>query len=688
MSINLYIDEYKTNTGIWRSAPIAGGFGAKYYYFEPYPVAKAEPQSTDQLVSNKPPVEVLGASQKRASAGDIIPIVFGQRLNNIGGIWVQPTLAKTGSQLFSQVNLFPVSQGELAGYWNTTRMWCGNRNFAYANINPNVYQDYITTTASQVSPNTCPLYLSTHPTLGALYCDNNAYSFAGNTLTTSGGTVRRPDIENNYYQQFQITKGTGIASNSVIRYNNSDIQVFDSKTGNDVTSAYWTYLGINPVGTYSYINAKYSGGTIIGGWDIGLVTVVLGSATSLASPTGTLPYSTGPIVLKYGSGTLIKQINPSLPADTGTLWGVSQCWRISPYVDPTSPPSTKNFTNYSDITWLTVWGNIWDPNRDNVYDPTAPEDIPTDFKQLSVWFDYGVYVDLYSAGLIGGVYLSGSSSFFVDLAMYLFTLMKRANGILTDSLAAPIEVNTLPYYAAFNYNQGMYFNGTVNKSINVIEYISQIAPFFFLSFVSSGGQYAFKEALPTAVISGLVTLDTTSQASTVFLTFTEDTILPGSFQKKYFSSENRRDVSISVLWRDADPAVISKQQTTLVKYPSTSSDAPTVQFDMTDFCCTKDHAIKYAKYELARRKYSTHSISFATQLGNANGHDVTDVIKIVRQRINSRGDNRTETEYYQITKLSHTAEGATLIEAAQFPINASNLYTIINEIVNGTFTIT
>jgi hypothetical protein len=109
---------------------------------------------------------------------------------------------------------------------------------------------------------------------------------------------------------------------------------------------------------------------------------------------------------------------------------------------------------------------------------------------------------------------------------------------------------------------------------------------------------------------------------------------------------------------------------------------------MTDFCTTSAHAAKYAKYELARRRYSTHAISFATQLDDIFVLEPTEIIKVQRQRINSTGDNRTEIGHYQITKITHTGEGVTLVEASYFPLNASNIYTINNEIVNGTFTIT
>jgi hypothetical protein len=719
MGYDYTFDPYKGQSngqdGTWYPT-YSYGYGARWvsgWEFKPDPPAAATPQptskpsSSENLVKTKKPKPVLGETQTQAEAGDTIPIVFGAKgailadgnvyVNETGGAWVQPALVKRSTAIPQPVNLFAISQGEVLGSYNASRMWVGNRNVKFTLKISAITQDYIDAASSELSPDTCPLAYSSS---GLISCDPDVISFGGNTLTASGGTIRRPDIENNYHRQYQLTRGNfslpitaqSNTNNSVIVYNNVDIEVFDTLTGNDVTAAYWSYLGINPVGTFTYVNAKYSGGSIIGGWEIGYLVPVISSGTGsgLVSPTGPVPYSTGPVVFTYSSGTVNNQINASVAADNGKLLAVTQFWQVSPYVDPSNPPTTKNFTNYSDITWLSVYGALWDPNDGDSFNySNTDQEIPTDSKQLSIWYTRGVKVDLYSLGLIDGQYAQDSSSHFVDLAIHMFTLMKRANGADTASLAAPIDVSNLQTLAIFTFSEELFFNGVVDQSVNAIEYITRTAPYFFLSFISIGGQYKLKTALPVRTVSAHeIVIDTTAQISTTYVTFDEGKILPGSFQKKYFNAEEQRAICVSALWRDADPAKVSTQQTTIVRYPETTTDAPTVQFDMTDFCTTSAHAEKYAKYELARRRYSTHAISFATQLGNTFGLEPTDIIKIQRQRINSRGDNRTEIGHYQITKLTHTEEGVTLIEAAHFPLNESSIYTINNEIVNGTFTIT
>jgi hypothetical protein len=227
----------------------------------------------------------------------------------------------------------------------------------------------------------------------------------------------------------------------------------------------------------------------------------------------------------------------------------------------------------------------------------------------------------------------------------------------------------------------LHFNGIISESVNVIELIGETAPFFLWSFLSNGGQYRFAPALP---INGSqqINLSVLSAAAT----FTEDEILPGSFGKTYISAADKSDVNCVLLYRQNEPDAIGTQQTVQVRYSGVSLDAPTEQFDMTDFCSNRNHAIIYAKHYLARRRYTAHIIDFETTL-DTTGLIPTDIIKIERQRISSAGDNRTETEYYQITSIDHNTDGTTSIEAAQFPVNSSSVPIISNEVVNGTFTV-
>ena len=204
-------------------------------------------------------------------------------------------------------------------------------------------------------------------------------------------------------------------------------------------------------------------------------------------------------------------------------------------------------------------------------------------------------------------------------------------------------------------------------------------PYFLLSFVSNNGRYSFQPLLPK---NSSHQIDVT--ALTPAATFTEDNILPGSFTKEYVAAEDRRAINISLVWREVEPLNIGIQRTNIVRYPATDNDAPSVQYDMTDVCASQAHAILFGKYELAKRKHSTHSISFSTPL-LTSGLIPTQIIRVTRQRISSKGDNRTETEWYQVTNVKHESDGTSTISAMHFPVDGSSIAKISDEVVNGTF---
>jgi len=622
-------------------------------------------RSDTAITKSKKPQTDLGKQQTVAAAGDTVPIVFCKRSGTVGGTWVQPALIKTGSNDFVGSFLYAISQGQMVSSPVKYQAWVGTQSIqTFASAGTITLTHYYASAATMAAAkNVCPI------SSGKVFCNIDTYSYLAPIWNTSGNTERVPDYSALYNATNAITRGVGDTSNSVIVFQNSDVDVIDNKTGADVTAGYWSYYGIDPASTQSVINVNISTG---GGNVVGTIERIPVSGYTAPDPSYFTNFgATGPITIIFGAGTVNNQYNPSLPASTGTLYGIQIEYQLSSFSNPSSPPGSADFTTFADITFLEIDGNIYDPPDSGSY--------PTTTRQLSIFYQNGVTVDLYSNGLVSGVYQTGASNQFVDLAMYMFTLMKRVSGATTASLAAPIDVSNLQTLATFCTNTGLFFNGIIEQSVNTIDYIAKTAPFFLLSFVSSNGRYSLQPLLP---LSAGNTIKTT--ALTAAATFTEANIIPGSFKKNYVDADERRAVNISLVWREADPLIIGIQRTTTVRYSTTDSNAPTVQFDMTDFCTSAAHAAVYGKYELARRKFSTHSISFSTPLLTTSLIP-TQIIEVERQRINSRGDNRQEAEWYQITQVKHSSDGISVIEAAHFPVDGSDIARISNEVVNGTF---
>ena len=626
----------------------------------------AAKRSDDAPANSKKPQRDLSKEQKYATAGDTIPIVFCKRVSDVGGVWVQPQLLKEGSYNFTGQFLYAISQGDLADSPLARRAFVGERSLEYTPGITATLTHYFSSAATMAaSPNSCPI------TGGKIFCEAQAAYYIFYRQKAGGFATRDPDYSTLYWQIRTKTIGSGDTSNTVLVTPGTDVKAYEIATGIDRTTEFWTALGLSPSAFTFYLNGRYdSGGSLIGGRTVGTVTGDTVSSWNAPDPNFWSTYygANGPCGFIFETATENKQINTSNPASTGTLECVVLEQAISPVADPTSFPASYDFTVFSDITFLGVEGNIYDEG----------ENYPTTTRQLSIYYEQGVKVALYSAGTPG---TTGASNQFVDLAMFLFELIKRQDPGTTADIAAPIDTSNLQTLATFNTNIGAHFNGIVEQSMNVIEYISTIAPFFLLSFISSNGRYSLRPLLP---ITAGNQIDTT--ALTAAATFTESQILPGSFSKAYRPADERRDIVVSLLWREVDPLLIGTQRTTSVRYPATASDAPVEQFDMTDCCTSADHAKLFGKYILATRKYSTHSISFQTPLITTDLIP-TQIIKVQRQRITSTGDDRTETEWYQVTDIKHSTDGVSTISATHFPVDGSNVAEISDDVVNGTFTV-
>ena len=614
--------------------------------------------------NRKTPAADLGEQQKIAIAGETVPILFGKRVSNVGGVWIQPSLVKAGSYFFKGSFLFPVSQGEIVSSPVKHRVWVGLRNMAFlADQTITISNIYNSAATLAASPGTCPV-------LGAgMYCGNDTYSFTEEPQPSTGEATLRSDfLGTDYFGLRLVARGTGDTSNSAILYT---LKIFDNISGADISAAYFAAVGL-PSNTQFAINQL--GSAALG---CGLVDVV---NDFIDDPTIGIGYveakafwnsiSSGSVTFVNTTVSVNNQFYPANPASTGTLTGVQEEVVVSKYANPNNTPTADN-SSYADITFLKVVGDIYDPPEEGSY--------PTTTRQLSIFYEQGVKVNLYSVDSAGSTL--GASNQLVDLAMYLFTSLKRNAAGTTPDVSAPIFTGNLPSIASFCNQYSLHFNGIISESVNVIELIGETAPFFLLSFLSNGGQYRFAPALP---INGSQQINLSALSAAA--TFTEEEILPGSFGKTYITAADKSDVNCVLLYRQNEPDAIGTQQTVQVRYSGVSLDAPTEQFDMTDFCANRNHAIIYAKHYLARRRYTAHIIDFETTL-DTTGLIPTDIIKIERQRISSAGDNRTETEYYQITSIDHNTDGTTSIEAAQFPVNGSSVPIISNEVVNGTFTV-
>ncbi len=612
----------------------------------------------------------VGPQQDIAQAGDTVPLLFCKRVTissaKYGGTWIQPDLLKQGSYSFEGVFLYAISQGNVATTPSIQQAFVGSVALKFLpNITaPTLTQYYKSQAQMAAAKNVCPI------TSGKIFCDIETANYTSAFSSPKGFISRvNPVRPASYSGTRDIVRGEGDTTNTTWTVPGTEIRIYEVATGIDRTAGFWAG-GSFPGGvgfTYRF-NSRFSNSQLVGGDPVGATIVFQAPGTYLgpAADFFFIVYGTyEPVVIIFPEGTVNKQTNVSNPASTGQLYGIERESSISAVADPTSFPSSYDFTVFSDITFLEIEGNIFDAFQEGQPRKTT--------RQLSVFYENGADVVLYSQGLS----TAGPSNQFVDLAMHLFALIKRANPN-NASISQPIDTSNLQALATFAQNIKAFFNGVIDQSVNVVEYVTSMAPFFLLSFISKNGRYSLQPLLP------LSSNNINVSALTPVKTFTEADILPGSFAKVYFDQAQRRDFNVSVIFRESSAQEIGGQRTKTVRFSTTANDAPTEQFDMTDFCTNQEHAEIYAKYELSRRKHSTHTISFDVPLLTTSLIP-TQIIRVQRQRVNTTGDDRTEIETYQVTSIEHASNGTTSILAMHFPVNGSGISLISNDVVNTAF---
>lgn len=89
----------------------------------------------------------------------------------------------------------------------------------------------------------------------------------------------------------------------------------------------------------------------------------------------------------------------------------------------------------------------------------------------------------------------------------------------------------------------------------------------------------------------------------------------------------------------------------------TNTGIPEEQFDLTQFCTSRDHAVKVAQYFLGIRKLVTHTISFSTTVEGLNLRAGSYIKVITEASPYSSANNGTVSTTGAVTSASDLADG-------------------------------
>jgi hypothetical protein len=265
--------------------------------------------------------------------------------------------------------------------------------------------------------------------------------------------------------------------------------------------------------------------------------------------------------------------------------------------------------------------------------------------------------------------ITGPSNNVADLLLYLLRNSSRVP-------EAQIDTASMLAAATFTNVNGFWFNGVIQESTNLRDWTSSNLQYFLLRLSRVAGKEALTPLLPT---NNDGTIKTTA-VSWAF-TFTEQHIIPDSFEITYTPLADRKPFVVTVLWRQQDDFGIPLIRTTEVRYAGTAEDGPYEQHDLSAFCAVEDHAVKAGTYILSRRNHITHRLSIGVKPDAFNPTlTAGDLVRVRLDRIASNGADSRHDYLYEVDLISKSFSGDVRLELTHFPIDGDLASVVAKEV--------
>mgnify|MGYP003109800844 CR=1 FL=1 len=312
-----------------------------------------------------------------------------------------------------------------------------------------------------------------------------------------------------------------------------------------------------------------------------------------------------------------------------------------PYVESSFPAFCGTGGTYSGLTTISFEYSVRESKADKIE------------KTVSVFVREGLKV----TRLVDDV--EGGSDNYADLVKYLF----EANGRLDSDL---VDTASLTIAANFTNANGFFFNGKLEKSQNLLDWLQKTSVNFLLRLSNSGGKFGLLPRLPYNTDRTINTGQITPE-----FTFTEEHVLDGGFEIEYISLEDREPVCFVVQWRQQPNADFGLVRTVQVRYQNEAASGPFVNIDMSDYCTSEDHAVKAGTYRLAQRKFVTHHLRLTVRERSYNSTLVVgDLVRVRLRRETSEGQVEYHDKMYEINRIEKTFESRIVYDLTHFPIDS------------------
>jgi len=199
------------------------------------------------------------------------------------------------------------------------------------------------------------------------------------------------------------------------------------------------------------------------------------------------------------------------------------------------------------------------------------------------------------------------SNLLTDLFWYFATNKDTGAGSIVNS--ALVDREALIVTAKYLDANNLYWNGTVDESINLRSWLAVQAPSVLCFTSMKNGKLSLEPALP---FNSDGTIDATNPVA-ISAMFSEGNILEDSLEIDWLELEERKLFQCGITYTTSRVNQFPEQKTLIVRYTdvSNSTELPLEQFDFPHIHST-EHAQKVARYFLALRRYQTHTILFKT----------------------------------------------------------------------------
>tara|TARA_Y100001963_G_scaffold14569_1_gene18181 strand:- start:847 stop:5067 length:4221 start_codon:yes stop_codon:yes gene_type:complete len=256
------------------------------------------------------------------------------------------------------------------------------------------------------------------------------------------------------------------------------------------------------------------------------------------------------------------------------------------------------------------------------------------FNQLSAFVKKGIEVTqlIDDSGSTTETSTKKSSNNFVEIAYDLLTNETYGVGSLVG--VSGVNKELMQEAARYCHANNFTWDGIIDGSTNLREFIFTHAGYNFLDFSIVGGLFALRPSFPTKASGQIDSNATTDSGIKINALYTDGNMR--NLQVSFLTPEERQSFKATVLYRKQEENGFPETKAVTIALASENIDSlPEEVFDLSGWCTSLSHAKRFAAIALAMRKDIDHGISFETTPTSVLGLLAGDYIRVISENTHS-----------------------------------------------------